>query len=289
MDVLNTFSIVAHDAEEQAWGVAVASKFLAAGALVNWARAGVGAVATQAFARVGYGPQGLDLMAQGYSAEEAVSTLLAGDPDTTRRQVACVDAQGRVAAYTGPDCIEWAGHCLGSNYSCQGNLLTGPDVVDAMSRAFERVRGQLATRLFAALVAGNSAGGDRRGKQSAALLVVRPGGGYGGDTDRYLDLRVDDDPDPLRKLSQLLRLHQLYFGDSAPEQRLSIDEELAAELQTMLVEQGYYHGPINGTWDEASIAAFWQFVSTENLEERWNPGDAYRLDPVILNFVRERF
>lgn len=286
---LCTFSIVAHDPAENAWGVAVASKFLAAGALVSWARAGAGAVATQALARVSAGPQGLELLAAGLSADEALDRLLRDDPQRAHRQIGLVDAQGRAAAFTGEECLPWAGHRLGQGYTCQGNILTGPETLDAMAAAFEVTAGDLAGRLVAALRAGDAAGGDRRGRQSAAVLVVKPGGGYGGDTDRYLDLRVDDDPDPVNRLVGLLELHRLYFGSTAPEKHLPIDATLARELQAMLARHGYYRGPVNGQWDEASIAAFWQFVGTENLEERWSPDDPHRLDPVVLDFIRARF
>jgi len=286
---INTFSIVAHDPAEQAWGVAVASKFLAVGSVVGWARAGVGAVATQAFAKVPFGPDGLDLMAQGINAQETLDRLLQDDPDRAHRQVGCVDAQGRAAAFTGEECFEWAGHRVGDGYTCQGNILTGPETLAAMATAFEETSGELAARLIAALQAGDRAGGDRRGKQSAALLVVKPGGGYGGDNDRYLDLRVDDHPDPIARLLELLKLHHLYFGVTPPADLLPIDAALATELQTVLARLGYYHGPVNGAWDDASIEAFWSFVGTENLEERWTPEDAHRLDPVILDFIRGRF
>lgn len=286
---LHTFSIVACDPAEPAWGVAVASKFLAAGALVSWARAGAGAVATQAFAKVSFGPQGLDLMQNGLSAQETLDRLLAGDPEREHRQVGCVDAQGGSAAFTGQDCFAWAGHRVGTGYTCQGNILTGPETLDAMARAFQATPGDLAGRLVAALRAGDTAGGDRRGKQSVAVVVVKPGGGYGGDNDRYLDLRVDDHPDPVTRLAELLDLHRLYFGKTDPADRLAIDPALASELQGVLARLGYYSGPVNGVWDDASIQAFRAFVGTENLEERWSPEDATRLDPVILSFIRERF
>ncbi len=286
---LCTFSIVAHDPAESAWGVAVASKFLAAGALVSWARAGAGAVATQALARVSFGPRGLDLLANGLGAQETLERLLADDDDRDHRQIGLVDASGVAAAYTGPDCFDWAGYRVGQGYTCQGNILTGPETLDAMAAAFETTQGELAERLLAALAAGDRAGGDRRGKQSAAVLVVKPNGGYGGDNDRYLDLRVDDHSDPVTRLSELLALHRLYFGSTDSADLLPVTPELAAELQALLARQGYYAGPINGDWDAASIEAFWEFVGTENLEERWTPDDTHRLDPVILDFIRTRF
>jgi uncharacterized Ntn-hydrolase superfamily protein len=286
---LHTFSIVACDPSVPAWGVAVASKFLAAGAVVSWARAGAGAVATQAHANVPFGVQGLDLMAGGLGADGALARLIAGDEGRAHRQVGLVDAQGRAAAYTGEACMAWAGHRVGQGYACQGNILTGPETLDAMADAFERTPGALEQRLIAALDAGDRIGGDRRGKQSAGLLVVKPGGGYGGDNDRYLDLRVDDDPNPVGRLAELLALHALYFGESDPAALLPIDATLAAELQTLLVRRGFLDGPASGAWDASSVEAFWRFVSIENLEERWSPDAPDVLDPVVLAFIRERF
>ena len=284
-----TFSIVAHDAEENAWGVAVASKFLAVGSVVGWARAGVGAVATQAFANVTYGPRGLALMEGGVGAEDALARLLADDEEREHRQVGLVDAQGRAAAHTGAECFEWAGHHIGAGYTCQGNILTGADVVQAMARAFEQTRGPLEDRLYAALVAGEQAGGDRRGKQSAAILVVKPNGGYGGNNDRYLDLRVDDHPEPVARLGELIALHKLYFGAPDPDALLPIEGALARELKAVMVRTGHYAGAVDERWDEAAIEAFWAFVGTENLEQRWTPDDPHRIDPVVVDYIRRRF
>lgn len=287
---ITTFSIVAHDPAENAWGVAVASKFLAVGAVVPWARAGVGAVATQAFAKVGFGSDGLALMANGLSATETLAKLIADDPNAEDRQVGLVDARGGAAAHTGSDCFEWAGHRVGQGYTCQGNLLTGPETLEAMASAYEAAQGDLAMRLFAALDAGDKIGGDRRGKQSAALLVVKPEGGYGGDNDRYLDLRVDDDPDPLAKIAELLKLHHLYFGAADPATILPLDDALIRELQSLLSEHKFYVGAIDGQWGEASRAAFWALCGNENLEERADityEGD--RIDPVVLDYLRRRF
>ncbi len=286
---LNTFSIAACDLDEGAWGVAVASKFLAAAAVVNWAQAGVGAVATQAFARVSFGSNGLTMLGQGKSAQETLHILLANDPHRGDRQVGIVDAQGRAAAYTGEDCFEWAGHRTGECYTCQGNILTGPDVLDDMVDAFTAARGDLAHRLMAALLAGDAAGGDRRGKQSAGMLVVRAGDGYGGDNDRYLDLRVDDHADPVGQLSALVDLHHVFFGQPRPEDLLPIDEPLARELQTLMQAHGYYTGAVNGLWDAASINAFWALVSNENLEERWLIDEhPDQIDRVALEYLRDR-
>lgn len=287
---LNTFSIVACDLDEQAWGIAVASKFLAAGAVVCWARAGVGAVATQAFAKMGYGPDGLDMLAAGKSAQESLTELLAADSEREQRQVGIVDANGGVAAHTGKECFDWAGHLLGEGFTCQGNILTGEETLAAMAETFKSTTGELADRLAAALRAGDLVGGDRRGKQSAAVVVVRPNGGYGGDTDRYLDLRVDDDPEPVAKLLQLVDTHHLLFGDVNPDDLLTIDSELARELQTMLVSQGYYSGDQAGEWDTATKEAFRALVGNENLEARWSlDKESNKIDRVVLDYLRNRF
>ncbi len=287
---INTFSIVAHCSREEAWGVAVSSKFPAVGAVVPWAEAGVGAVATQSYAKVGFGPDGLALMRGEHSADEALSQLLEADDQRETRQVALVDARGGVAARTGRDCHEWAGHKTGKGYSVQGNLLAGEAVIDAMATSFMQADGELADRLMAALRAGEHAGGDRRGKQSAAVLVVRPAGGYGGDNDRYLDLRVDDAKEPVQRLIELVKMHHLYFQPSKPEDILWIDNEIAGELQSMMIKQGYMTGEINGDWDEVCQQVFYMMIGNENLEMRWNlQQNRNSIDRVILDYLRERF
>ncbi len=282
-----TFSIVAFDPARLEWGVAVASKFLAAGAVVPWARAGAGAVATQSYANTRFGPEGLAQMAQGRSAEETLAALLAEDPEREKRQVGLVDRQGRAAAFTGSECLPWAGHRVGDGFCCQGNLLVDERTLEAMAETFTSASGELADRLVAALLAGDRAGGDRRGRQSAAILVVREGGGYGGFNDRYMDLRVDDDPDPVAKLKDLVELHHLYFGQPRPEDLLPIDAALAREIQRLLRRAGYYSGEITGVYDEATRRALETLFGIENLEERWQPGD--RIDRVAWMFLRRRF
>jgi uncharacterized Ntn-hydrolase superfamily protein len=287
---VNTFSIVAYDPAENAWGVAVASKFLGAAAVVSWARAGAGAVATQALARVPFGPDGLDHMAAGSSAQETLDHMLAADSNPAQRQVGLVDAQGRAAAHTGSGCHDWAGHWIGEGFTCQGNILTGPAVLDAMAQTFRAASGELADRLAAALLAGDEAGGDRRGRQSAGVLVVKPNGGYGGDNDRYLDLRVDDDPDPVRRLIGLVNMHHLFFGSPRADDRLPITTEIATELQRMTIAAGHSTGEPNGVWDQTAIQAFWALVGSENLEERWNiEGDVNSIDRLALDYLRGRF
>jgi uncharacterized Ntn-hydrolase superfamily protein len=285
-----TYSIVAFDPDEQAWGVAVASKFLAVGALVSWAQAGAGAVATQALCKVGFGPDGLALMAQGKSAQETLEFFLKNDPGAAGRQVGMVDSRGGAAAHTGSECMDWAGHRIGEGFTCQGNILTGGDTLDTMAEVFKSATGELADRLVAALMAGDTVGGDRRGKQAAAVVVARPNGGYGGDTDRYLDLRVDDDPEPVLKLQSLLASHHLFFGRPRPEDLIPITESIVRELQALLIAQGYYKGTVNGVWDDDSKRAFWNMIGSENLEERWHiDGDTDKIDSVALRYLRERF
>ena len=213
---VHTFSIVAFDPASGELGVAVESKYFGVGSVVPWAKAGVGAVATQARGKMSFGPDGLNLMEGGKSPREALDLLLAADPHATERQVAFIDAQGRTAAHTGAECHAFAGHREGKNYSVQGNLLAGEGVLTAMAAAFETAQKkegtELADWLLAALQAGQAAGGDRRGQQSAALLVVHAGGGPGGDNDRYMDLRVEDHPTPIDELTRLRALHAQFYG-----------------------------------------------------------------------------
>ncbi len=287
---INTFSIVAYSEDEAAWGVAVASKFPAVGAVVPWARADAGAVATQSYSKIGYGSDGLNLLDQGASAPEALSSLLAADENASVRQVAMVDAQGQVAAHTGGDCHDWAGHKTGNGYSVQGNLLADEGVIEAMASGFLTTEGELADRLVRALRAGEVAGGDRRGKQSAAVQVVRVNGGYGNDNDRYLDLRVDDAQEPVLALMDLVQLHHLYFQTAKAEDLLPIDDVIARELQTVLIAQGYMTGEINGVWDEVCQQVFWMLIGNENLEMRWTLEKNRRsIDRVVLEYLRKRY
>src|SRR5690606_19620910 len=236
MKPIATFSIVAYDPRRQEWGVAVQSKFLAVGAVVSWARAGAGAVATQSYANLQYGPEGLQLMGEGLSAAETIARLTADDDNQALRQVGMVDGQGRAAAFTGEDCYDWAGHITGDGFACQGNILI-PGTVEAMAERFQQARddgaGELADWLVSALAAGQEAGGDSRGRQSAAVLVVREGGGYGGNNDRYLDLRVDDHPQPIAELQRLLNLHHLFFQEVDPNDLVPL-ADYAGEIQTLL-------------------------------------------------------
>src|SRR5580692_5174820 len=206
---VNTFSIVAYDPVNGDWGVAVASRYFSVGAVVPWAEAGVGAIATQADVNVGYGPRGLELLRQGLSAKEVLAKLQAEDtfPDKEGRQVAIIDGKGNIATYTGPNAPHWAGDRQGKTWTAQGNILVGPQVPEAMGKAFDATDGELAEKLWAALKAGDDAGGDSRGKQSASMLVVRKGGGRNINNDRYVYINVDDAPNPFPELRRLLDIN----------------------------------------------------------------------------------
>jgi len=296
-----TFSIVARDAVNGELGIAVASKFLAAGAVVPWARADAGAIATQALANVRYGPQGLELLASGVSAPDTLDRLTGDDPDADQRQAGVVDAAGGSATHTGPACIPWAGGRTGPGVAVQGNILTGPAVVDAMLAAFVDAPGRLAERLVSALLAGDRAGGDARGRQSAAVLVVRAEGGYLGLDDRAIDLRVDDHPDPVPELARLLGIHRLLWETADATSLIALDGEIAAEVRALLGRalagrrrvtippdtsrtlpgSPRPHGD-GWTADDQAALRFWS--SVENLEMR-DAGDGW-IDPAVLDFLR---
>ena len=287
--LIHTFSIVAYDPKQKEWGVAVQSKFLAAAAVVSWARANAGAVATQSYANVTYGNRGLELMESGVSAEEAIQLLIKDDEDRDLRQIGLVDSAGVASAFTGEKCTEWAGHVIGDGYACQGNILL-PGTVEAMAAKFEGVRGgsgELADWLVLALEAGQDAGGDKRGRQAAGVLVVREGGGYGGDNDHYLDLRVDDHPYPILKLKQLVESHHLYFGPVDPDDIVPL-ESVMLELQGIMTKTGHLKGKPSGFVDETSLNALRTLVGEENLEERWN-GDKVAIDQKVVEYLRNKF
>lgn len=265
-----TFSIVARSADGSQWGVAVASKFLAVGAAVPGAQYGVGALATQSFANLAYRPDGLRLLAEGRSAQQVVDQLTAADPLRDQRQLGVVDRDGGAATFTGRACNDWAGGRTGDGYAAQGNILTGPEVVDALAEAFEGNAGALAHRLYQALLAADRAGGDRRGRQSAALYVVSENGGYGGGSDVLVDVRVDDHPDPVPELGRLLDLYDLYFGKPDPDSLLPLTGELLDEVQTRLGRLGY---PTLEAW-----------AGVENYEERIVEDC---IDPVVLDKLRD--
>jgi uncharacterized Ntn-hydrolase superfamily protein len=274
----STYSIAACDLEREEWGVAVESKFLAAGSLVSWAKPGVGAIATQAYANPRYGPEGLALLEAGRPAEETIARLTDADDGRADRQVGVVDAHGAGASYTGSSCLEWAGGRTGSGYAAQGNILVSAATVDALAETFEDSGGPLAERLIACLAAAQAAGGDRRGQQSAAVLVVKKDAGYAGLSDVLVDLRVDDHETPIQELERLYGLHQLYFGQTPEDEWLPVDADLEAELRERLGRLGY-------TSDDVATA-FNRWVGVENLEDRVRGLE--RIDPVVLEELRKR-
>jgi uncharacterized Ntn-hydrolase superfamily protein len=273
-----TYSIAACDLDAGQWGVAVQSKFLSVGSVVPWAEPQVGAVATQAYANPRYGPSGLELLREGRSAQEAVDELTSADDGRDHRQLGIVDGQGRSATYTGNECLEWAGGRTGAGYAAQGNILVSAATVDALAETFERSAGQpLAERLLACLATAQAAGGDRRGQQSASLLVVERDGGYAGLSDTLVDLRVEDHERPIEELRRLYDLHQAIFGETPRDQWVPVDETLAAELQERLARLGF----------EGELAeAFNRWAGNENLEERVDGVEA--VDPVVLEELRSR-
>lgn len=288
MPIPSTFSIVAGDLDEKAWGVAVASKFPAVGAVVPWAQATVGAVATQSYANTSFGPRGLEMMQRGLSAEETLASLLDDDEDRELRQVGLVDASGQAATFTGRKCFDWAGGLTGTGYAIQGNILSGENVINAMQVAFVGAKGDLPTRLYQALLAGDRAGGDRRGKQSAAIYVVKPEGGYGGFIDRWIDYRVDDHNDPIPSLGELLKLHELYFGESDPNMQVQLKGEPLQKLQEILIRLGYMEGLADGEYDELTKNALSAFIGNENFEERCDINEGW-IDAPVLDYLQTKF
>jgi uncharacterized Ntn-hydrolase superfamily protein len=273
-----TYSIAACDLDAGRWGVATQSKFLAVGSVVPWAEPGAGAVATQAYANPRYGPDGLALLREGATAEETVNALTEADEGRAHRQVGIVDRNGGSASFTGEECFDWAGGVTGPCFAAQGNILVGEETVTALAAAFVESEGRpLAERLLECLAAAQAAGGDRRGQQSAALLVVERDGGYASMSDVLVDLRVDDHAQPVAELARLYRLHDLLFGKTPREEWVEVDDALSAELGDRLGKLGY-------DGDLARALAAW--AGTENLEERLDGVD--QLDPVVLRELRAR-
>ena len=272
-----TFSIVARSADGQSWGVAVASKFLAVGSVVPAGVAGVGALATQAEANVAYKGLALSHLDEGATASVALQRLLEEDPGREHRQVGLVDVEGNAATHTGAECFDWAGGVTDRDVAIQGNILAGPEVVEAMKASWDATADDLdlARRLLAALLAGDQAGGDRRGRQSAALLVLREGAGYGGNDDVAVDLRVDDHPDPCTELGRLLDLHDLYLTAPAEADKVTIDDPLRRELDSRARELGHRD--------------FHSWVGSENYEMRVSRADAPEpwVDRRVLEILRE--
>ncbi|HEV2428710.1 MAG TPA: DUF1028 domain-containing protein [Thermoplasmata archaeon] len=282
-----TFSIVAFDRAQGTWGVAVQSKFIGVGAVVPWAEAGTGAVATQARANVRYGPHGLKWLREGRSAEEVVRRLTEDDKHRAERQVGVVDRNGGAAAYTGSECLSWAGHVTGDGFACQGNILLSGEVVASMARTFETTPGELPERLLAALDAGQREGGDRRGMQSAALLVVRADGGYERGSDRWIDVRVDDHPAPIEELKRIFKLYDVtLLAREDPSTLVSVTPEIARVVQQQLQTLGFYTGRLTATFDGATAAAFDRFLNENNFEGKAR--DDGRIWPSVLEQLNQR-
>jgi uncharacterized Ntn-hydrolase superfamily protein len=311
-----TYSIVARDAATGDLGIAVQSKFLAVGAVVPWVRAGVGAVATQSYANVAYGPDGLALLDGGASAQETLDRLVAGDALQDQRQAGIVDAHGRGATHTGRHCFAWAGGRTGPGYAAQGNILAGSGVVDGLADTFAAGGRPFPELLIACLAAADAQGGDRRGRESAALYVAREGAGYGGGNDRWIDLRVDDHTDPIGELGRLLGLQRLYLDRPTVDELLRVDEPLAGELRALLAKIGAGPGssfsavyqpmralsdeaaaaerearpmtgspaPLPSNWDGSWQQAIEDWMAVENLEER--TAAAGWIDRRVLEFLR---
>jgi uncharacterized Ntn-hydrolase superfamily protein len=269
--LVSTYSICACDLDAQQWGVAVASKFLAVGSVVPWAEALVGAIATQSYANPRYGPQGLALLREGATAEDTVARLTAADEERAQRQLGVLDAEGRSAAYTGEGCHDWAGHRTGAGYTAQGNILVSGETVDGLAETFETTAGKpLAERLLECLDAAQAAGGDSRGQQSAAILVVGPEQGYAGLSDVCVDLRVDDHERPLEEVRRLCGLHQELFGRTPRSRWIEVDDALRAELDERLAALGH--------------TTLEEWAGVANLEERVEGEDA--IDPFVLERLR---
>jgi uncharacterized Ntn-hydrolase superfamily protein len=272
-----TYSIVACDLETGQWGVATQSKFLAVGSVVPWAEPHVGGIATQSYANPRYGPDGLALLRDGLSADDVVTRLTGADEGRAKRQLGVVDGQGRAATYTGEECHAWAGGRTGTGYAAQGNILVSGETVDALAETFEATAGKpLAERLLDCLDAAQAAGGDSRGQQSAALLVVQKDGGYANLSDVLVDLRVDDHERPLEELRRIHRLHDALFGETPRSEWLTVDDELGSELRDRLAALGY-------EGDLAEVLLAW--AGKENLEERVDGIE--QVDPVVLEALRE--
>jgi uncharacterized Ntn-hydrolase superfamily protein len=276
--IVATFSIAACDLAAGQWGVATQSKFLAVGSVVPWAEPHVGAIATQAYANPRYGPDGLALLREGLSAQETVERLTAADDGSAHRQLGVVDREGRSATFTGAECMDWAGGIAGRCFAAQGNILVGEETVAALAGTFERTEGQaLADRLVQCLAAAQSAGGDSRGQQSAALLVVERDGGYANLSDTLVDLRVDDHETPIAELARLLEAHTLLFGKTPRADWVEVDDDLRTEVEGRLHALGY-----DGDFERAFTA----WAGAANLEERVD--GAERIDPVVLAELRAR-
>ena len=283
---ISTFSIVGFDPDTGEIGIAVQSKFLGVGSVVPWVRAGAGAIALQSWSNTAYAEPALKMMAEGVHPKEIMDALTGPDDMRDVRQVGIVDCKGRSATYSGSKCMDWAGGICGENFAAQGNILVGKATVDALAETFVSSRGDLSSRLTLSLAAGQKAGGDRRGMQSAALYIAKTGGGYGGYNDRYVDIRVDDHSDPITELCRILTLWRLQFFKTKPGNVEEITGEVKDFILDILIKENYYKGP-RGSWDAQMQKAFVAFIHTSNFEEREAaPG---RIDREVLDYLRNTY
>lgn len=282
----STFSIVARDPVNGDLGIIVQSKFPAVGSVVPWAKANIGAIATQAWANVSYGPNGLSLLENGNSASVTLKTLLNGDEGRAHRQIGIVDSHGQAVAHTGTECMEWAGHIVGDGFSCQGNILAGEDVVTDMAEAFEKTEGDLIDKLFAGLIAGQAAGGDRRGMQSASILVVREKGGYEGGNDRYVDVRVDEHPSPIDELVRIFNIYDMtLLSREDPSLLVKIEGDLLAIIQKALVTLGYLEDNRENVFGIRTKSALTEWINTNNFENKAR--DDGTIWPSVVDYLLE--
>jgi uncharacterized Ntn-hydrolase superfamily protein len=302
--LIATFSIVAVDVTTGDVGVAVQSKFPNVRPVVPWAEAGVGAVATQSFANVSFGPRGLELLRNGASAEQALQILLASDQGFQTRQVGIVDIKGRSASWTGSECFDWAGGMTsdktggknkiitGHDFAAQGNILVSKATVEALAEIFQKTKGSLADRLLTALIAGGKAGGDRRGEQSAALLVKRLGAGYDSTSDDYIDISVYDHPTPIKELERLYNLHKLYFFHTDEKNTIPIETSVCRELQSIMKDkyykgQEFYSGLTDGKFTPETKKALQDFMGWENYDVRIRQDSL--IDKEVLDDIRKNY
>ncbi len=282
----STFSIVARDPHNGDLGIIVQSKFPAVGAIVPWAKAKIGAIATQAWANVGYGPNGLDLLESGKSASETLKILLDGDEDREHRQIGIVDTSGQAVAHTGKECMDWAGQIVGDGFTCQGNILAGEAVVVDMAEAYENTEGDLIDKLFAGLNAGQAAGGDRRGMQSAAVIVVREKGGYEEGNDRYVDVRVDEHPSPIEELVRVFNIYDMtLLNREDPNLLVKIEGDLLAIIQEALVTLGYLEKGPENVFNEKTKSALSEWTNTNNFENKAR--DDGTIWPSVVEYLLE--
>ena len=282
----STFSIVARDSVNGDLGIIVQSKFPAVGSIVPWAKANIGVIATQAWENVGYGPNGLDLLESCYCSSETLKILLDGDDGREHRQIGIVDTNGQAVAHTGTECIEWAGHIVGEGFTCHGNILAGEEVVVDMADAFENTEGDLIDKLFAGLSAGQAAGGDRRGMQSAAVLVVREKGGYEGGNDRYVDVRVDEHPSPIEELVRIFNIYDMtLLSREDPNLLVTIEGDLLGIMQKALITLGYLEKVSENVFNGETKSALSEWINTNNFENKAR--DDGKIWPSVLEQLLE--